>query len=107
VGLIHSPPIEPGYTEFSRIVDRYLELEPFNSTNPFRDFNSSRNVSRSNGRCCWLWWWWIGEGWGGSGSGGGGGVVVVGGGGGGGVDGDDDEEEKLMMMMRRRRRGRG
>ncbi|KAL8614638.1 hypothetical protein ACOMHN_037490 [Nucella lapillus] len=44
VGLIHSPPVEPGYSAFQRIVDQYLERKPFNQTNPMRNINGTRNI---------------------------------------------------------------
>ncbi|XP_076457284.1 speract receptor-like [Babylonia areolata] len=44
VGLIHSPPVEPGYSAFGRVVDQYLEREPFNHTNPIRDINATRKI---------------------------------------------------------------
>ncbi|XP_076458574.1 speract receptor-like [Babylonia areolata] len=44
VGLIHSPPVEPGYSAFQRVVDQYLERPPFNQTNPMRNINGTRNI---------------------------------------------------------------
>ena len=45
VGLIHSPPVEPGFSELSRVVDQYLEGEPFNQRNPLRHVNATRKAS--------------------------------------------------------------
>lgn len=45
VGLIHSPPVQPGYKAFQKIVDEYLEKQPFNFTNPLRNMSTFRRVS--------------------------------------------------------------
>ncbi|PVD38413.1 hypothetical protein C0Q70_01028 [Pomacea canaliculata] len=44
VGLIHSPPVQPGYKAFQKIVDEYLEKQPFNFTNPLRNMSTFRRI---------------------------------------------------------------
>ena len=42
--IVHTPPLDPKYNEFKQIVDRYLELPPFNLTNHLKE--ETTNISR-------------------------------------------------------------
>ncbi|KAH3863877.1 hypothetical protein DPMN_026882, partial [Dreissena polymorpha] len=44
IGVVHSPPVYPEYDTFKRVVNRYLELPPFNFTNHYRDYGGLKKL---------------------------------------------------------------
>ncbi|GFO25489.1 guanylate cyclase [Plakobranchus ocellatus] len=44
--IVHTPPLDPKYNEFKQIVDRYLELPPFNLTNELKEMAKSTRQIR-------------------------------------------------------------
>jgi len=45
IGVVPSPPVYPDYQNFTDIVNHYLELPPFNFTNPLKEFGVPKIVS--------------------------------------------------------------
>lgn len=45
IGVVQSPPIYPDYENFSEHVNHYLELPPFNFTNPLKKYGAKKIVS--------------------------------------------------------------
>ena len=45
VGVVHSPPVYPEYEKFVVVVNKYLEMPPFNFTNPFNSIGGLKIVS--------------------------------------------------------------
>lgn len=45
VGVVHSPPVYPEYENFVVVVNKYLEMLPFNFTNPFKEIGGLKIVS--------------------------------------------------------------
>ncbi|XP_045213178.2 receptor-type guanylate cyclase Gyc76C-like isoform X2 [Mercenaria mercenaria] len=44
IGVAHSPPVYPGYDEFTRLVNKHLEAPPFNFENPFIDIEGLKII---------------------------------------------------------------
>ena len=46
IGVVHSPPVYPEYEEFVVVVNKYLEMPPFNFSNPFKRIGGLKIVSQ-------------------------------------------------------------
>lgn len=44
IGVVQSPPVYPDYQNFTEIVNHYLELPPFNFTNPLKGWGVSKII---------------------------------------------------------------
>ena len=45
IGVTYSPPVFPGYDEFTKLVNKHLEAPPFNFENPFVEYGGLKIVS--------------------------------------------------------------